>query len=109
MIKIVIAAAASLSLAACANSTTAFNTSTKQAIDVAYASVCPIINSPIIAAEVSTRADSVKGAYASAVTLCAAGTPSSAVEGGFDIATAFIVLLPYLQKHGLKVTSTTGM
>ena len=102
------AAALALGLAGC-NTTGALTPTQQTVVTIAYDSVCPVINGAALAAQVATASQTTQGAYASAVSLCAAGAPTTVAQGGFDIAQAFVVLLPYLLNHGLQVEKATAM
>ena len=89
------AAALSLALIGC-NSTAPLTPTQQAVVTIAYDSVCPVINSKALATQVATASQTTQGAYTAALSLCAKGAPTTAAEGGFDIAQAFVVLLPYL-------------
>ena len=102
------AAALAIGLAGC-NSTATLTPTQQQVVTIAYDSVCPVINSKALAAQVATSSTTTQGAYAAAQSLCASGAPTTAAAGGFDIAQAFVVLLPYLLNHGLQPQKATAM
>jgi hypothetical protein len=102
------AAALAVGLAGC-NSTGALTPTQQAVVTIAYDSVCPVINGKALAAQLATASTTAQGAYAAALSLCAKGAPTSAAEGGYDIAQTFVILLPYLLNHGLTPNKATAM
>ena len=102
------AAALSIALAGC-NTTKPLTPNQQAVVTIAYDSVCPVIGMKALAAQVAGASQTTKAAYDAAMSLCASGAPTSASEGGYDLAQAFVVLLPYLLHHGLQPQTATAM
>jgi hypothetical protein len=66
------------------------------AITAAYNDVCNAL--PALGPASATMNADAKNAYAQALTICAAGTPTNAVAAGVDILAIENALLPYFKK-----------
>ena len=102
------AAAIAVALAGC-NAAQPLTPTQQAVVTIAYDSVCPIIASKALSAQVATSSTTTQGAYAAAQSLCASGAPTTTSAGGYDIAQAFVILLPYLLNHGLQPQRATAM
>src|SRR5579863_2431688 len=100
MKTILCASALAIGLAGC-NTTGTLSPTAQAVVQVAYTAVCSNEASLIAAAQNSTS-QGVQAGLVSMQTLCANPAPTTVAAAGLDIVQVFVVLLPYIQKIGVK-------